>query len=265
MDITPTTTTSDSEIRKARIQKVAHDFESLFTSMMLKSMRKASGDNPMMPQSFGEKIYTEMLDDEYSKMSGKHGFIGLAAMIEKELERQDPAESSNDKIPESTLENMWIPDNSFITSQKSQSSSIKQSGTIRERVNKWESIINDASQTYNVDNKLISAIIAQESGGNQYAVSKAGAKGLMQLMDSTANDLGVDNSFSPKLNIMGGTRYIRSLLDKYNGNEQLALASYNAGPGAVDKYNGIPPYTETQNYVKSVLELKSQFTDDQEL
>ncbi len=106
-------------------------------------------------------------------------------------------------------------------------------------------------------------MITQESGGNPFAVSKAGAKGLMQLMDSTATDLGVENSFSPRSNIMGGTKYLKFLLEKFDGNEQLALASYNAGPASVDKYKGIPPYIETQKYVKSVLDLKQHF-DNQE-
>jgi len=265
MDITPVTSSSESDLRKAKIKKVAHDYEALFTSMMLKSMRKAIGDNPLMPQSFGEKIYTEMLDDEYSKMIGKQGSFGLAALIEKELERQETGSSSEMSLPGSALENIWMLDNSFIPAQNSSSGSAAQSGTLSERVNKWESVINDASKLYDVDKNLISAVIAQESGGNPYAVSRAGAKGLMQLMDSTAKDLGVANSFSPRLNIMGGTKYLRSLLDKHNGDEQLALASYNAGPGAVDKYNGIPPYTETINYVKSVTSLKSHFTNNQEL
>jgi soluble lytic murein transglycosylase-like protein len=82
----------------------------------------------------------------------------------------------------------------------------------------------------------------------------------MQLMDSTATDMGVSKAFEPRQNILGGTKYLKQLLDKYNGNETLALASYNAGPAAVDKYNGIPPYPETQHYVASVSALKQRFS-----
>jgi soluble lytic murein transglycosylase-like protein len=78
----------------------------------------------------------------------------------------------------------------------------------------------------------------------------------MQLMDTTAADMGVKQPFSPWANIFGGTKYLRQMLDRFNGNEQLALASYNAGPGAVEKYGAVPPYPETQNYVKSVLALR---------
>lgn len=114
-------------------------------------------------------------------------------------------------------------------------------------------MISKISEKHGVDEKLVKAVIKQESGFNPAATSKAGAMGLMQLMPATAKHLGVKDAYNPVQNVEGGVKYLKSMLNKYNGNIILALAAYNAGPGAVDKYSGVPPYQETQNYVKNIL------------
>lgn len=110
-----------------------------------------------------------------------------------------------------------------------------------------------AGEEHHLDVDLLASLVKAESNGNPRAKSHAGAKGLMQLMDGTASDLGVTDSYEPEQNVRGGSAYLDSLLTRYRDNLALALAAYNAGPAAVDKYHGIPPYTETRRYVARVI------------
>ena len=116
----------------------------------------------------------------------------------------------------------------------------------------YEEIIQEAAAEYDIDAALIRAVMQAESAFHPYAVSRAGAEGLMQLMPELADEMGVTDSFDPRENIMGGVRYLKRLLEYHNGDLDLALASYNAGPGNVQRYGGVPPFRETRKYVRTI-------------
>lgn len=125
----------------------------------------------------------------------------------------------------------------------------------RYKIMSYEPYISEVSNLYGVDENLIKAVIKAESDFNPAAISRKGAIGLMQLMPETADELKVRDPFDPKENLEGGVKYLKYLIDYFNGNIELALAAYNAGPEAVIKYGGIPPYPETRRYVKKVVEI----------
>ena len=123
----------------------------------------------------------------------------------------------------------------------------------------YESMIEEASKKNNLDPHLVQAVIKQESNFNSQDISRAGARGLMQLMPGTARALGVKNSFDPYQNVHGGAKYLKRMLDLFDGDLTHALAAYNAGPNAVRKYGQVPPYKETRNYVRQVLKYYDSF------
>ncbi|MBS4000122.1 MAG: transglycosylase SLT domain-containing protein [Desulfobulbaceae bacterium] len=253
-----------SESDKLGLEKAARGFEAIFMNMMFKEIRNAQLDDES-DEGFGSDILMDysylMLTDKISS-TGKG--IGIAEQVYKFF--------TNEEIPTKNIIEKTIPTEplQIITTNSSKPINSKVVETnneiggtffdrVKQRLNQFDDIISQASDKYNLDKTLIKSVITAESAGQVNAKSIAGAKGLMQLMDGTARDLGVTNSFDPEENIMGGARYLRQMLDKFNNDTNLALAAYNAGPGNVEKYNGIPPFKETENYVRKVNKYLNQF------
>ncbi len=244
------TNTRYSAKEKEKIAKAAKDFESLMTSMMLKEMTKTNSGGMFGEESYGGDVLDSMFETEMAGYMTKSKSLGVAKMLYKKLTGEDlPTEMPLEKI---------YKNNSGAGSIKMRGvdgnlPKVTPSTEAIKRIDKYEDIINNAAEAYGVDPNLIKSVIMAESAGNSKAVSSAKAKGLMQLIDSTASDMGVKNVWDPKENIYGGTKYLSEMLRQYNGDVKLALAGYNAGPGNVDKYNGVPPFDETRKYITRVV------------
>ena len=193
----------------------------------------------------------------------------VSRINEQAAKRAEAAKQSNtDDFAAALADSTKALENSQNTSQTgttgADTSGISAAQTTASSANSYtsgelDSIFEEAANSYGVSSIILKSIAKAESGFNPSAVSNAGAVGIMQLMPSTAAALGVSNSYDARENIMGGAKYISQLLSNYQGNISLALAAYNAGSANVDKYGGIPPFTETQNYVKKVLSYMEEF------
>lgn len=267
------------ESEKARLRKATQEFESLFNYYMLKSMRKTvpmNEESQSLPLGGNQKdTYTDMFDMEVARLTATSDGKSLSHVLYKSLEKlidaqfgQKPTDNPgprepiplrehNKSLPEPSalrrepiqLKKEIVPAKPVPTAQMSASQS-----TLRldPALLSFRQAIESAATEHKVDSALIASVITVESSGNPTAVSPAGAKGLMQLMDTTATEQGVADVFDPHENIHGGTRVLSGLLDRF-GDVRLALAAYNSGPAAVRKYDGIPPYKETRQFVDRVM------------
>jgi len=246
---TPEITQKYSDAQKEKIAKASKDFESLLTAMMLKSMNKTKESDETGEESYGGDYFETLFENEMAKhMSGGSG-LGIASELYKKITGEDLNLSSF----KNNLELLRVKSKIELKNLEKNASGISPSKQSMERLEQFNEHIEEASKRYGVDKGLIKSVIIAESAGNAKAVSSAKAKGLMQLIDSTATSMGVKNVWDPRENIMGGTKYLAEMLRQYNGDVKLALAGYNAGPANVDKYNGVPPFEETKTYITRVL------------
>ncbi len=237
-----------------KIWEASKRFESMFLSQMFKAMRRTIHHSEISKPSKGREIFTEFLDNEYARQNTTHSETSLAAdlyrqLMEKENQDMPLLRKTLNGTPASAAAKNYHLANLFFAPKMDKG---------------FDAIITEASKKFGVSTSLIKSVIQQESGFKPTAISKAGAKGLMQLMDGTAKAMGVKNVYDPRENILGGTRYLKYLSGLFGADERKVLAAYNAGPGAVRRYGGIPPFKETQTYVKNVLNMKRQLDNQKE-
>ena len=236
------------------IEKASAGFASIFVYQLLQAMRKTVPESNLFGNnSFAMDVYMSMFDEKVANRVAQRKSFGITKMIGDYLEKQ------YDKDKEAVLGKSTKETAPGIINRLHKSAKANDTKSVVIRVKGYDRFIDNAAQQFKLDPDLIRAVIAQESGGNPAAVSKSGAKGLMQLMDETAQELGVQNILDPGENIRAGTKYLKKMLVTYDGDLPLALAAYNAGPGAVRVHNGIPPYPETENYIENVIKMQKQF------
>jgi len=257
----PLKRTGSLEVEKKRLFKAAKEMESLFLGQILKAMRrsipKTDKDNKIGPGGgIGKDIYTQMFDQELATLMAGKSDKSLASVIYRSMEKV--LERQFDGATEEPVGNKEIfPAGRYINIR--QENATGSAGAMElerlgeeSKISEYDSIIRQVSEKYRLNPALVRSVIEAESNGDPTAISRAGAKGLMQLTDTTAAELGVKDVFNPRQNIEGGARYLRFLIDRF-GDIRKALAAYNAGPETVKRYGGMPPFPETRRYVQNVL------------
>ncbi len=272
---------------KARLRKASKEFESFFTYFMMKTMRKTIPESPLdegspFSNTMGKDIFTQMFDMEVSKTLADRERDSLGDMLfkslEKSVEGQFNRETNRPEIrplkPGTGVAPVPVKREPIALPQQAPNAlelrrnrvsqaplSRAQHSPTEDIMSRYGDLIDQAAEATSLDSTLIASVIKTESNGDPDAVSRAGAKGLMQLIDTTAEELGVENVYNPQENILAGSKYLKKMIDRF-GDVKLGLAAYNAGPGNVKKYGGIPPFPETQQYVNKVTALNSSASDE---
>jgi soluble lytic murein transglycosylase-like protein len=224
------------------VRKAARDFEGLLLAQLFKVMKnsiRSSQDETLLRSD----VLSEFADLELGRVLAERRPIGLSEVVYRSLGNArtlTPPREHSQAAPMPLLPAARAP------------VPLKQP---LPSISPLEPIVARAAERHGLDPRLLHAVIACESAGNPQAQSPRGAKGLMQLVDSTAQMLGVRDVYDPEENVEGGARYLKSLLNRFHQKLEWALAAYNAGPSAVERHQGVPPYAETKRYVKKVLEL----------
>lgn len=252
----------DPAVKRMKLEKAAYDFEALFVYQLLKTMRTSFVSNKDGEKGFGKDIFMSIADEALADKMSESNALGIGKLLLATFDRRESLSDNavnaedNDSYPFVPLKRgRFVPNDAESPRVlKLNPDAVMRSGSASGKVD-LEDLIRSLSEKHKLPAGLIDAVIQVESAGNRHAVSNKGAKGLMQLTDSTAKDLGVQDVFDPKENVEGGTRYLSGLLKRFSGDLKLALAAYNAGPGAVDRHGGIPPYKETIRYVDKVISL----------
>jgi Rod binding domain-containing protein len=257
------------ERSKLKLQKAAREFEAVLMGYMLKSMRSSMHSSELFGDNPGGDLLEGMFDGELARHVSMNGNLGLAEMLYRRITgepmphavpRSSPAVSAPAPSPASgkgrreTSSPVIAPPVSAPAQRAGLREQAAVPDTVRRRLDTFAPFIQEAADTHKVSANLLKAVIAAESAGKPAARSSRDAKGLMQLIDSTAAEMGVRDVWNPRENILGGARYLQQLLEQFDGDLERALASYNAGPGAVKKHGGIPPFRETREYVERVMQ-----------
>jgi Rod binding domain-containing protein len=297
---TPRRTALDDRSRE-QLQRATKQFEGLLVGYMLKSMRASTHTNELFGESYGGDMFESMFDGEMAQQVSRYSSFGLAEMLYRRMTGEEmPATRTNGKpaapspvVPTvkaatsaptaSTLASTPAPAvkatpavapkaaPTVVLSRedvRDSASAVRDTtravqDTLRRRLDQVAPFIQEAADTHGVDANLLKAVIATESHGDTLARSPRNAKGLMQLIDSTAAAMGVKNVWDARDNVMGGAKYLSQLMARFNGDQEKAVASYNAGPGAVSKHGGIPPFKETRDYVEKVMSYLRVFEQEE--
>ncbi len=242
---------------KVKLQRAVREFEALMLSTMLKSMRSGIPKSDMFGDSYGGDMLEGMFDIELARHMSRNSSLGMGEMLYKEITGEEMprkvAPAGTGVTPRTGPPP--IPTDESVTRAVQPTGSFQAvPDTVRRRVDTLAPIVQEAADRNGVSVNLLKAVIAAESAGHTDARSAKNAKGVMQLIDTTAAMMGVQNVWDPRDNINGGARYLGQMMNRFGGDIQRAVASYNAGPGAVEKHGGVPPYRETQAYVSKVMD-----------